>query len=105
MVCICFNFYYTFNFLLVMLASTGYRSAGETRNKLIKNLNRYRVDSKLNKSYTQGYLVKKVPGYWGYISLMLHVCMSINLYNTHVHTYMTCTCMYTVSTQNVVHIV
>ena len=92
MVCICFNFYYTFNFLLVMLASTGYRSAGETRNKLIKNLP---VDSKLNtckcKSYTQGYLVKKVLD----ISLMLHVCMSINLYNTH-------TC---VSTQNVVHIV
>jgi hypothetical protein len=80
MVCICFNFYYTFNFLLVMLASTGYRSAGETRNKLIKNLP---VDStrKLNKSYTQGYLVKKVLD----ISLMLHVCMSINLYNTHIH--------------------
>ena len=76
MACICFNFYYTFNFLLVMLASTGYRSAGETRNKLIKNLP---VDSKLNKSYTQGYLVKKVL----WIYLMLHVCMSINLYNTH----------------------
>ena len=89
MACICFNFYYTFNFLLVMLASTGYRSAGETRNKLIKNLP---VDSKLNKSYTQGYLVKKVLDI---SNVTLSVCMSINLYNTH-------TC---VSTQNVVHIV
>ena len=72
-----------------MLASTGYRSAGETRNKLIKNLP---VDSKLNKSYTQGYLVKKVLDI---SNVTLSVCMSINLYNTH-------TC---VSTQNVVHIV
>jgi len=69
MVCICFNFYYTFNFLLVMLASTGYRSAGETRNKLIKNLP---VDSKLNKSYTQGYLVKKV------LDISNVTCMYVN---------------------------
>jgi hypothetical protein len=73
MVCICFNFYYTFNFLLVMLASTGYRSAGETRNKLIKNLP---VDStrKLNKSYTQGYVPCQEGT--GYISNV--TCMYVN---------------------------
>ena len=81
MVCICFNFYYTFNFLLVMLASTGYRSAGETRNKLIKNLP---VDSKLNKSYTQGYLVKKVLD----ISNVTHVYVCQSIYIIHIHVYL-----------------